>query len=172
MLEHFSKFVLVVALIASSTPAFGRTAVGQSGTAGQTTGQIAGTARDSTGQPMPNTSVRLRSIETGRLAGSTTTSSTGQFSFSRLGPGMYVVEVVNAAGNVVATSTTISLAAGAMAATGVTITASAASATALAGGGAAAFFGSTAGIITLAALAGGIAFGVYEATKPSASSAR
>src|SRR5687768_4820825 len=87
------------------------------------TGTISGSAREASGQAMPNTTVRLRDARTGQLAGTTTTAADGQFTFTVLNPGTYVVEIVNGVGDVVGTSAAISLAAGAMTATAVTVTA-------------------------------------------------
>jgi hypothetical protein len=122
------------------------------------TGQVAGTASNSSGQTMANTVVRLRNIGTNQLAGSTTSNAAGQFSFASLNPGNYVIEVVNSAGQVIGTSSTISLTAGAMAVTGVAVTASAgAAAAAGAAAGAGSFFGTTAGLVTLGAVGAGAA---------------
>src|SRR5262245_19554442 len=96
---------------------------------------LSGTATSNTGQALGNYTVQLRNLQTGQLAGTTTSSPTGAFSFSGLQAGNYAVEVVNAAGQIVGTSASISVAAGASV-TGVAVSATAA--TAGAGGGAAA----------------------------------
>jgi hypothetical protein len=72
---------------------------------------------------MSNTVVQLRNLATGQLAGSTTSNVAGQFSFIGLNPGNYAVEVVNAAGQIVGTSASVAVSAGA-AVTGVSVTAS------------------------------------------------
>ena len=86
---------------------------------------LAGTATSSTGQTVANATVQLRNLATGQLAGTTTSNAAGAFGFTGLQAGNYVVEVVNAAGQIVGTSASVSVAAGA-AITGVTVTASAA----------------------------------------------
>lgn len=134
------------------------------------TGLISGTAHSQAGQTMVNTTVRLRNVATGQISGTTTSSSSGAFSFTGLNPGQYVVEVVNSAGQVIGTSSTVTLAAGAMAATGVGVTTAAAAAAAAAAGGS--FFGTALGITTLAAIGGGIAGVTVAATRPTASPSR
>jgi len=124
---------------------------------GQASGTISGTAADASGKPMSNVTVRLRNVVNGELTSSTVTNEVGQFMFVGLNPATYTAEVVNAAGAVVGTSTSITLATGAV----VTDVAVGASAAALAGAGAAAsggsFFASTAGIITVAAAGAAVA---------------
>src|SRR6187549_2799995 len=84
------------------------------------------------GKPLANVTVRLRNVDTGQLVGNTTANASGQFSFSGLGAGNFVVETVAANGAILGTSATVALAAGAMAATGIAV---ATSATALAAAG-------------------------------------
>jgi Carboxypeptidase regulatory-like domain len=151
MLRHLVLCVLVTALVVPGVPLLAAPAP-----AGQAaTGTVSGSARSASGQLMPNTTVRLRNAQTGQLAGSTTTGADGAFGFTALPPGTYVVEVVNAVGEVVGTSTTILLGATSMTATGVTVTATGAQFLAAAGGGS--FFTSTLGLITIAAVGAGIA---------------
>ena len=101
--------------------------------AGQAAASVAGTARTSAGRTVANTSVRLRDLTTNQITGTTTSNAEGQFSFVGLQPGTYVVEVVNAAGDVIGTSSALTVAAGAAMA-GVTVTTAAAVATAAAAG--------------------------------------
>ena len=95
-------------------------------------GSIAGVATVD-GKPLANVTVRLRNVDTGQLVGSTTANAQGGFSFTGLGAGNFVVETVAANGAILGTSTAITLAAGAMAATGIAV-ATSASALAAAGG--------------------------------------
>jgi hypothetical protein len=138
-------------------------------------GSLSGSASSSSGQVMANTVVQLRNLATGQLAGSTTSNAAGQFSFIGLNPGNYAVEVVNAAGQIVGTSASVAVSAGA-AVTGVSVTASTAVAAAAAGGagaagaaGAAAAGASTATIVGAAAAAAGVAGAAYtnEVASPS-----
>src|SRR3954465_15083518 len=86
---------------------------------------LAGTATSNTGQALANYTVQLRNLATGQVAGTTTSASSGAFSFAGLQAGNYAVEVVNAAGQIVGTSASVSVAAGATI-TGVAVSASAA----------------------------------------------
>jgi hypothetical protein len=95
--------------------------------AGQNAASLAGTARTSAGRTVGNTSVRLRNVTTNEIAGTSTSNTAGQFSFAGLQPGTYAVEVLNAAGEIIGTSSAVSVAAGATI-TGITVTAAAAAA--------------------------------------------
>jgi hypothetical protein len=161
---------LIVALIAPSVPVFAAPA-----RAGQPpAGTISGSARSALSQPLTNHTVRLRNAETGQLTASTTTNAAGQFSFAGLNPGTYVVEVLDAAGQVIGTSAAIVLSPAAMVAGGLVIQASAIGAAAAAAGSAGgAFLTSTLGIVTLAAIAAGVVGAVVVVrNKDDASTAR
>src|SRR4029077_6690541 len=100
---------------------------------------------------------RLRNIQAGELAGTTICGADGTFTFAGLNVGNYVVEVLDAAGLVVATSAPILLTAATMAVTGLAGTASAAimqGGAAVVGGGA--FLTSSIGIVSMAAAAAGV----------------
>jgi Carboxypeptidase regulatory-like domain len=149
------------ALIASgSTRLVGAAAAGQTAASGS----LSGTASSSSGQVMANTILHLRNLETGELAGATTSSAAGQFSFVGLNPGTYAVEVLNASGRIVGTSGSVAIGDGA-AVTGVSVTASAAvsasDASAASGVAAAAGHGSTAAIVGVAAAAAGVVGAAY-----------
>jgi hypothetical protein len=62
--------------------------------------------------PVLNFAVHVRNAGTGELASSTTSNQAGQFSFTDLQPGNYVVAIVDAAGKVVGLSPSISVATG------------------------------------------------------------
>lgn len=156
MLRRFVGFALVVALIVPNIPVFAAPSAGAQTAA---TGQISGIASDAAGQKMANTTVLAREMQTAQLVGTTTSDALGQFTFTGLNPGTFVLEVVNAAGKVIATSGAITLTPAAMAATGLTVT-GAATAAAVGGGS---FFASTAGILMLAASGVGV-MGVVVAT--------
>jgi hypothetical protein len=153
----------------------------------QNTGEIAGTAVVE-GKPLAKITVRLRNVDSGQLVGNQTTNDRGEFRFTGLPAGNYVVETVAPNGTLLGTSARIALSAGAMIATGVSVSTSAAAATAAgvaagtaagAGAGAAtgaaaggAFFATTAGIITIAAIAAGIAAAAIAATGDDGSPSR
>ncbi|HXG87625.1 MAG TPA: carboxypeptidase regulatory-like domain-containing protein [Vicinamibacterales bacterium] len=148
--------------------------------AGQNTGEIAGNAVVE-GKPMPNVMVRLRNVDNGQLVGNITTDPNGAFKFTGLPPGNFMVETIANNGILLGTSAKITL--GAMVAGGVTVTTSAAAAAAAGAGavgvaagtgagagtagaaaaGAGAFFASKLGIITIAAVAAGLAIAAVAA---------
>ena len=96
-------------------------------------GALSGVAQSADKAPLQNFRVHVRNANTGELAGSTTSNQAGQFSFSALQPGNYVVEIVDAAGKVVGLSPSVSVAAGSTVT--VTVGATAAGALAAASGG-------------------------------------
>jgi hypothetical protein len=103
--------VVAVALIGMPVGAFAATkapAVRQ----GQGTGSVNGVARGADNAPLRNYTVRVRNVADGQIAGTTTSSGAGEFSFTGLPPGNYVVEVVDASGQVVGLSPTLGVTAG------------------------------------------------------------
>lgn len=137
--------------------------------AGAQTASIVGIAQSAAGQTVANATVRLRNLGTGPLAGTTTSSTTGEFGFTGLAAGNYSVEVVNAAGQTIATSTAISVEAGATI-TGITVTAPAVAATPAAGGAALGVKGKNKALLitTIAAAAGIVTVvGVVNDASPS-----
>ncbi len=130
----------------------------------QGTGSVSGTAQNSTGSSLSGVKVQLRNVDTGALAGNTTSASNGAFSFTGLPSGNFVVEIVDAAGKVIGTSASMSVGAAGVI-SGVTVAASAAGslAGAAAAGGLGAFFSSTGGILTLVGVGAGVTAGVIAA---------
>ena len=167
-MKRLMALALVLALAGLGVPAGSLQAAGRQVTGQQAApGQIAGAARHENGQPAVNYMVRVRNAATGAVAGATTaTTQAGEFSFSNLAPGTYVVEVLDRSGRILATSTSITLGTGAMQIVGVaiTLTNSDALAGAVAAGGGN-FFKSTAGILLMAGAAGLTVGGVVLATK-------
>jgi hypothetical protein len=143
------RFLVVALALALTLPAppLVVTAVGQSEVA-----SLAGTATSSNGEVLANATVQLRNLETGTVSDTTTSSSTGSFTFAAVNPGNYAVEILNAAGQVVGTSASISVAAGA-AITGVAVSVTAA---AVAAGAASVAGISTIVAVTTAAAAAGV----------------
>jgi hypothetical protein len=140
---------------------------------------LSGTATSSIGETLGNMTVRVRDLSSGQLAGTTTSSPTGTFTFAGLPAGTYAIEVVTATGTIVGTSASITVAAGATV-TGVTVSATAAAAGAAAGAGAAAAGAAVAGgagaagistavIVTTVAVAAGVAGAVAIAANASPS---
>jgi len=162
-MKRFFALVLVFALISLGVPTLASAAPqGQAG-------RITGTARSQGGQPLANYAVQVRNVATGQIVGTAKTSAAGEFGFSNLAAGNYVVEVVDAGGRIVATSSSITLAGGAMSITGVAVTASGAlGAGAAAGGGS--FFTSTAGIILMVAAGAGTIAAIVATRGPASPS--
>jgi hypothetical protein len=100
----------------------------------QGTGSMNGVAQGADKAPLRNYTVQVRNVQTGQLAGSTTSSQTGQFVFSSLQPGSYAVEIVDAAGKVVGLSSSVTVTAGATVTVAVSATAAGAIAAAAGGG--------------------------------------
>ena len=139
---------------------------------GAETASLSGTASSSSGVTLANVTVQLRNVQTGELAGSTTSSATGSFSFAGLPAGTYAVEVVSATGQIIGASAAVSVAAGATV-VGVAVSATAAAVAGAAAGAAASSTGiSTAVIIATVAAGAGIAGAVAVATNGDASPSR
>jgi hypothetical protein len=169
MLQRVSVWVLVAAIIGAAVPAFAAMAKAKQG---EGSGRISGVALDSATKPLANVTARLRNVDSGQLVGETKTNARGEYTFTGLNPGRFVVEIVSDKGDIIGTTSAISLTVGAMVATGVTVTATAAAAGATAAAAAAAgggFFSSTAGLIVIAAAGAGIAGGVAIAANSSPS---
>jgi hypothetical protein len=73
---------------------------------------ISGVAVTPTGQPLSTMTVQARNLLNGRVSGSVPVAANGRFSIGGLDPASYVVEVVDATGQVVGTSSFVSAAAG------------------------------------------------------------
>ena len=135
-------------------------------------GHISGVAMLQSGEHVAGQVVRLRSLDLGRVAATTTTSGSGGFSFAGVNAGSYIVELVSN-GSVVGTSAPVTLTPRSMTADGVMATAAAAPAAAL--GPAAilsgSFWASTFGLITMAALVAGVTTAVVV-TKGDASASK
>lgn len=137
---------------------------------------VSGTAEDSKGKKLALVIVRLRDVGTGQLVGTTQSAASGAFSFAGLPAGNFAVELVNAAGEIIGTSASITVAAGATI-TGVTVSATAAAALGTAAGAAAAGAAtaggfSTALVVASVAAAAGVAGAVAVATRGNASPSR
>ncbi len=63
---------------------------------------VRGVAWNSDNSPLVNARIRLRDIETGRVASTAETADGGRFSFSDVSRGSYVVELVSDSGKVLA----------------------------------------------------------------------
>jgi hypothetical protein len=61
---------------------------------------IVGSAWNADNSPIPNARLRLRNVETGRVEGTTVGDESGQFTFTGVEPGTYVVELVSETGKI------------------------------------------------------------------------
>lgn len=138
---------------------------------GQQTGGVDVVATDQAKQPLPKVNVRLVTPDGKTIVAQGVTNEVGQVSFAGIQPGNYMVQILDATGNVVGTSASISVAAGATVTVGVT--AAAAGAIAAAAGGGIGLFGlgtlGTVSVLGAGALVTGLAI---KATKDEASPSR
>lgn len=135
------------------------------------TGGVTGTAADASKSPLANHTVRLRNVQTGQIASTTQSAANGSFSFAGVNPGNYVIEIVNAAGDVIATSSTVGVVAGTTATITVTASAITAAAAAAGGGGLAGLFTGTSLVVVTAAGVAGVVIAV-QATQDDPSPSR
>jgi hypothetical protein len=93
-------FMLTVAVAAIAMPSL---------PAASGTVAISGSISDRARVPMAGISVPLRSLESGEIVGRVQTDRSGNFSFTGVSAGQYVVEVVGASGDLVAASTPVTV---------------------------------------------------------------
>ncbi len=153
--RSFLAVFLSAAMMAASMPVAAQT---------PPSGLISGAANKS----LAGKTAQLRNVNTGSVSGSVPVGATGEFSFTGVQFGQYVVEIVDQAGNIVASTSAMSLTATTATITGVTAAATTAGTLGGVIGGTVGFFSTTGGIITGAAIAGGLTAGVVAA-KPTAS---
>jgi len=134
--------------------------------------QITGRVVTPNGNPLVNATVRVRDLLDGQIGGTASTASAGQFSVS-VNPGSYMLEVIDAGGQVIGTSPFIAATAG-TAITGATVTVSAGALSAVTTpAGLASTLGTTvARSVTYAAAAAGVAGLVTPADVTTASPSR
>lgn len=131
------------------------------------TGGVQGVAKNAAQQNLSGVKVQVRGPN-GQLAASGTTDASGSFSFAGLNPGLYTVEVLDAAGNIVGTSAAIGVTAGTMAT--VTVSAAAAGALAAAAGGGMGLFGlGTIATVAVVGAAGAATIAAIVVTRNDAS---
>ena len=144
-MRRFIAVVLASLLVFASTPL--------TSAAAKSTGTITGVAKATAGQPLGGHSVRVRSVRTGDVVATATTSASGSFVVPNLDPGSYVVEIVDTAGRIVGTSAIATVVEGSTASLAVT-----AASTELVGGASAAL------IAVLVAAGAAAVIGVVVAT--------
>jgi hypothetical protein len=74
-----------------------------------TGGTVTGTVWRSDDTPLPNASLQLRDVSTGQIVGSTRANQLGRFSFARVSPGRYIVELIDENRNVLALGETLTI---------------------------------------------------------------
>jgi hypothetical protein len=84
---------------------------------------ILGAAWKADNTPIPHARLRLRNVTTGRAEAIATANASGQFTFSNMEPGSYVIELVNDDGKVLALGQVFSLGPGETVATFVRLSA-------------------------------------------------
>jgi hypothetical protein len=144
-MRRFIAVVLASLLVFATTPL--------TSAAAKSTGTITGIAKNTAGQPLGGHSVRVRSVRTGDVVATATTSAGGSFLVPSLDPGSYVVEIVDTAGRIVGTSAIATVVEGGIASLMVT-----AASTELVGGA------STALIVVLVAASAAAVIGIVVAT--------
>ena len=140
--------VLTVGLAGAPVSAMAASAV-VTGAQAETAGKLVGVLKDSAGKPLQNVTVNILD-QAGKVVGSIATDANGLFSVANLPAGSYSIQAVNAAGQVLAGASSISVAAGATTTVAATATATGTLAVAA---GSAGFISALGGPIAAAALA-------------------
>src|SRR3954470_12294746 len=91
-------FVVILAIALVGVPVSTFAAVKTAGATKQQGGNITGAAKDAQKNSLANSTVRVRNATTGQITGTSTSDAAGNFSFTGLPPGNYIVEVVDMAG--------------------------------------------------------------------------
>src|SRR5205823_95131 len=114
------------AMLLQTLPVFAATG-GRFGS-GQVQASVTGRATGQHGETLANTTVRLRDLATGQIVETSTSTASGEFSFTGIAPGTYAVELVDSTGTIIGTSASVTVAPGS-AITGVSVTGSTGSST-------------------------------------------
>lgn len=115
-------------------------------------GTVEGIARDASQQPLPRTTVQIRNVATGQLVGTQVTGAGGEFLFTGMAAGNYVIEIVDRDGKIIGASVPFSVAEGK--ASNVIVSAAAGGALGSGGGGWGLFGLGKTGTLALLAAAG------------------
>jgi hypothetical protein len=133
-------------------------------------GIIDGISQTTSGQRLSKVPVRLRNLDSGQVTATTTTSAYGTFTFARVAPATYTIELVDATtGAIIGTSAATAVSAGATTTTTVAATAAAVQGATAAGGGG---IGTTAAVVTTVAAVAGITGIVAVVARDDASPSR
>ena len=184
-MRELTAFVAVAALCVSSSvqlaagqaaavsSAAARPPAGITGSGAATSqAQIAGRVLSPNGNAIGNATVRARNLLSGEISGFTSTAASGQFSLI-IDPGSYMLEVVDASGEMIGTSAYISAAPGSiLSATTVMVRAGTLGALASSSGFLSTLMTTAAQSVTYAAAAAGIAGVIMPPTVATASPSR
>ncbi len=110
-MRTFVSTALVLSLAAAGVPCSLVAAQPQVSPRG---GMVSGIAHQTNLQPLANARVQIRNVNTGSLSAATTSAAGGEFSFSSVQPGTYVLEIVDAHGRIVGMSPPYAVAEGAV----------------------------------------------------------
>jgi hypothetical protein len=148
------KHVVVGALVVALSGPSVRLVAADRGNEMTAPASISGTAATSDRHPLAQHAVRLRDLDRGVISVTSETGAGGQYTFTSVLPGRYLVEVVDGTGAVLGTSSALSIEAGAVL-TGIHVSAVSGSATAR-NTADRNFFKSTSGLVLLAAAGAGV----------------
>lgn len=98
----FRLTVAVCLFVSGTMTAAGRADAPAVRASGPASTFVRGVAWNSDNSPLPAAKVRLRNLHTGRVDGSAVTTEIGQFTFSDMVSGAYVIELVSDSGSVMA----------------------------------------------------------------------
>lgn len=153
-MRRFLSLLLPLCLVAATMPL----PVSARGAQQPPTASLAGVASNSNGQPLANAVVQLRNVANpSQVIGTATTNAAGEYIFTGLPPGTYIVETTNEKGEPTGASEPTVVAEG-QAVTGVGITV--AVVTGAAAGGGSNLLAILLALIGAAGVAGATAFGV------------
>ena len=102
--QKVAAFLAVFALLPSAPPvlAQGTPAVQLNESLSTKGGTVTGTVWRANDSPVPNASLQLRDVTTGRIVSATRGDELGRFTFQKVNPGSYIVELIDQKGNVLA----------------------------------------------------------------------
>jgi hypothetical protein len=108
------KHVVVVALVVALSGPSGPLVAADRGNEMTASASISGTAATLDRHPLAQHAVRLRDLDSGVISVTSETGAGGQYTFTSVLPGHYLVEVIDGTGAVIGTSRALSLEAGAV----------------------------------------------------------
>ena len=164
-MQRLTSLFVVCVMVLASLPSYALAA------GARRDGILSGIARGADNAPLPKYTVRVRRADDGKLAGTTVTNQAGEFTFTNLAPGDYIVEIADATGKIAGMSPAINVPAGA--AVSVTVNATTVGALSAAGKGGFSLFGlgKLASVAVLGA-GGALAVAGVVATRDDASPSR